>query len=369
MGIRYDRNQRRATNGPVIFFNDSVTNTTLSDQINDAVFTNLSFYAYRYPHDMLSTFGSSESIVEGIGQPGFVIAPFLPDSPYFTIPDNNSKRLPLASFRYSQPVESTTLAEYESEFNAIQQALSALSNSGKIVASKIVKIKGEINAGAAFINLCLLYPEAYVFCFGSPDLGCWIGASPELLLKSEGDGFETMALAGTRIIENRDSDWDCKNIEEQAMVSDFIKDTLENFGMDVIYGKTFTKKAGKIEHICTPIFGKPTGSFDAKEFEALLKHLSPTPALCGLPKDLALSIISRNEKFERGFYGGFCGPYISQQKFTFNVVLRCASFSQNDICLYAGGGITFQSNLNDEWQETERKLSTLKSALIFLKKD
>lgn len=60
MGIRYTRNQSRATNGPMIFFSDPSAEIDLMDEIRGAVSSTLSFYAYRRPGDLMVSFGSSE---------------------------------------------------------------------------------------------------------------------------------------------------------------------------------------------------------------------------------------------------------------------------------------------------------------------
>ena len=46
---------------------------------------------------MIMSFGSSEGVVEGIGQAGFVIAPFLPGNPYLTIPYKSPEKTNLSA--------------------------------------------------------------------------------------------------------------------------------------------------------------------------------------------------------------------------------------------------------------------------------
>ena len=70
MGIRFDKDTRRATNGPMIFFSDPSAEISLGEEIRGAIESRLSFYAYRRPGDMMITYGSSEGVVEGIGVPG-----------------------------------------------------------------------------------------------------------------------------------------------------------------------------------------------------------------------------------------------------------------------------------------------------------
>ena len=85
MGIRFERNNRKATNGPLIFFS-IVKDEAFVEEIRGAYISGLSFYAYRYPGDSMMSYGSSEGYVVGIETPGFVIGMFDPSKPFLTIP-------------------------------------------------------------------------------------------------------------------------------------------------------------------------------------------------------------------------------------------------------------------------------------------
>ncbi|MDE6335392.1 MAG: hypothetical protein K2L34_02370, partial [Muribaculaceae bacterium] len=86
MGISFELGTRKATNGPMIFFSDPVSEVNLRDEIRGAIESRLCFYAYRMPGDMMVSFGSSEGVIEGFGKSGFVIAPFLPQAKIWAIP-------------------------------------------------------------------------------------------------------------------------------------------------------------------------------------------------------------------------------------------------------------------------------------------
>jgi menaquinone-specific isochorismate synthase len=92
----------------------------------------------------------------------------------------------------------------------------------------------------------------------------------------------------------------------------------------------------------------------------LLGALQPTAAVAGLPREEALQYILSNEPFCRGWYAGSMG-YISHQKAEFCVAIRSASMMGNQINLYAGAGILPGSDAEFEWQELDRKMSTLLS--------
>lgn len=352
MGIRYDRDTFRATNGPLIFFSDPSSKEAFAREVRGALISGLSFYSYRMPQDLMISFGSSEGIVEGIDMPGFVISPFDPNSPVVTIPYKGGKNLVSNSKIYSMPERSTTREEYTSEVNEIISDLKDYDRR-KVVAARVELREDHIEIAEIFFDFMQRFPEAMIFCFSTPVTGCWIGASPELLLEGHGRQLKTMALAGTRPVGSLNP-WDEKNIEEQRIVSDYIIELFKKNDLNPIVEKAFTKPSGNIEHICTPIKGDINNSINFN-LESLLKELSPTPALCGYPKDFALNEIKRLEKFPRGYYGGFCGPYHSNEDFIFHVVLRCASVEEKKYCIYVGGGVTAQSDAESEWKETEAK--------------
>ena len=354
MGIRYDRDSRRATNGPLIFFSDASSEGAFAEEVRGAMVSGLSFYGYRSPNSPMVSFGSSEGYKIGIGEPGFVVGMFDPSFPYITIPYRNGKKEFTSQSFYTMPEESTTFEEYSEEVETAIKDLAGERNR-KVVLSRVLIRKESLDIADKFFDLCERFPDSFVFCFSTPVTGCWIGASPELLLEGKPGILSTMALAGTRPSGSLD-EWDEKNIEEQHIVVEYISKVFQENGFNPEIEATYTRQSGKIEHICTPISAE-RNDFRKEKLETLLKELSPTPALCGSPKQFAFEEIKKLEKFDRGCYGGFCGPFHSLEDFSFNVVLRCASVNERQYCIYAGGGITAKSDIDKEWEETEMKIS------------
>lgn len=201
------------------------------------------------------------------------------------------------------------------------------------------------------------FPEALCFLYYTPCTGLWLGASPELLLKSECRGvFSTMALAGTRAVGS-DAPWDDKNSEEHAYVVDFITSAFRTAGLEPETGMRSTLRFGKIEHLCTRISARGDDSL----FRSLLDRLNPTPALCGTPRDAARQAISRFEAHKRGCYGGYIEFRMPQSEIREAYVnLRCAHIARNGRwCAFSGGGIVGDSVIDDEWLESERKAEVL----------
>lgn len=360
MGIRFEYGARKATNGPLIFFSDPVSELNLMEEIRGAIESRLCFYAYRMPGDTMVSFGSSEGTVEGIGCPGFVVAPFLPGMSALTIPYSPAHR-DIKNESFPFPDKSTDKEHYVSEIAEIQKQID-LQDDKKIVAARVVVENGSVDVAATFLKLSAAYPDAYVFCFSTPETGCWLGATPELLLKSHNDSISTMALAGTRLAGIPGA-WDKKNIIEQKIVKDYIVDAMKKTGLQVMTEPTITRNAGNVEHLCTPIRARisPESSLN---LHSLLTLLSPTPATAGLPRTEAIDLIERCESFQRAYYGGYCGPFRNEKEFSLFVILRCARIEKERYALFAGGGITADSDPDKEWEETDMKLSTLKQFLI-----
>lgn len=216
-----------------------------------------------------------------------------------------------------------------------------------------------------FEQLCQLHPTAYTYICYTPQTGIWMGASPEVLLTGNTNLWHTTALAGTQLLCDRilREDWSAKNQEEQAYVADYIRANLLSLGCQVEEQKVQTLKVGSLAHLKSDFhFTLPSGI----SIGCLLDTLHPTPAVCGVPKALAKDFILRHEGYRRSYYSGFLGQ-ISPEHTELYVNLRCMQADpQADFAtLYAGGGIVLSSDKEDEWIETERKMSVMRALLEF----
>lgn len=300
--------------------------------------------------------------------PGFVIAPFDLCDDVYTITnlaecnfDDIKGILSSADdseLIFSFPNQSTTELQHSQIVKGIQEILKG-DLSKKIIASKVIVKKSSVDLEKSFESLCESFPDAFVFLFYTPETGTWLGASPELLLKCENSILSTFALAGTRPA-GTPGNWDKKNIKEQEIVKNYIVDIFQSFGLKPQVSDTKTRKAGSVEHLLTEI----NSPLDASNnIEELLKALSPTPALSGFPKEMAMQAIKMLEEEPRGYYGGFVGPYKNAEDFNFFVNLRSIRIGADNFCMHVGGGITALSDAQEEWIETDRKAASIFSSL------
>jgi isochorismate synthase len=97
--------------------------------------------------------------------------------------------------------------------------------------------------------------------------------------------------------------------------------------------------------------------------KVMLELLHPTSAVCGMPKKPSQDFVLANEGYQRAFYSGFIGPINLDQETHLFVNLRCMQIDTHLLTLYAGAGITEDSQPEKEWKETEMKCQTLLNVL------
>lgn len=342
---------------------------TLSDKevIEQAIECGFNFALFRMPGDEQCHMYVSERLLsdDEIGDvKGFVIAPFRNDSRWL-IPSDYLRTLSLegAALEKGKVAECPPMPEwYRAGVSEIAQRHAV--RGGKTVFACRRDSVCALSLLDAFSKLVAAYPQAFVFCWklGS-DEDAWLGATPELLLDSDGSNIRTMSLAGTRCRQDGVvTPWDDKNVKEQAMVSDFIESAFRSFGIPCHSEPPCILPAGEIEHICTR-FNAETGSKD--DIDRLVKMLAPTPAVSGFPREEALADIDELEPFDRKYYSGYCGVRECESVMRLFVTLRCLSIrpSTGHCVLYAGGGITSQSVPESEWLEVHAKMNTLAAVL------
>lgn len=260
----------------------------------------------------------------------------------------------------------TTKEQYcQSVENALEEIRSARLT--KVVLARRLKLDllPEFEPFILFQRLCQNYANAFVSLVAVPELGTWIGASPELLLSLADNELVTVSLAGTQTPSvNSSLTWGDKELEEQAIVSDYIRDCFLAQGItEFTETGPETMKIGELQHLRTRFSFKMTGANGMPSTNKLLAALHPTPAVCGVPKAAALEFIREMEPYDREFYAGYLGPVNLHAQTHLFVHLRCLQLQRNSAILYAGAGITKDSIPEKEWLETELKLNSLQRFL------
>jgi salicylate biosynthesis isochorismate synthase/menaquinone-specific isochorismate synthase len=270
------------------------------------------------------------------------------------------------------PVERTRVAgtappsHYE---HAVERAVERIRAGGleKIVLAREVRAHAprDHDPGAVLGALRELFPACYCWCVGTPE-AAFVGASPELLVRRDGQRAQTVALAGTT---RRSADpavddhlgeqllGSAKDLEEQAIVARRIERTLAPVSLWVAAAEDpVLVKVHNVQHLATPIRAQLADPVPAVELAGLLL---PTPAVGGEPREAALPLIPALEGLDRGWYAGAVGWTDLAEDGEFCVALRCALLRGRVAHLYAGCGIVRDSVPAEELAESEVKLQAL----------
>jgi isochorismate synthase len=203
-----------------------------------------------------------------------------------------------------------------------------------------------------------------------PDIGTWMGATPEVLVSVEDNNiFRTVALAGTlpyhEGINLRTVAWTQKEIAEQALVERYIISCFKKIRLREYdeYGPK-TVVAGNVMHLRSDFTVDMKATGFPQLGSIMLQLLHPTSAVCGMPLDNALAFLKEHEDYERGFYAGFLGPVNFNNNINLFVNLRCMQLLDDTAILYAGAGVTIDSIPEKELEETEFKLNTLYNVIF-----
>lgn len=343
-----------------------------------------SFFIYREPYEKVChCYTQPEkptaipSLVKLDGCRGFVIAPFCCDAgdvlylldgqkgSSTVLPLDGSKGFePIPDWQDEMgiPLTTSSLREaYHDNFCRFHQALERNAFQKLVLARSVIEAKDE-NAGprSIFLKACEKYPRSYIALFYTEETGMWLIASPEVLLCGNADGYQTMALAGTMRYEGEDMQWSAKNQEEQQLVADYIRTCLQPFAAEITESRPYTARAAHLAHLRTDFTFRLK---DTQQLGTFLAALHPTPAVCGMPKDETRQFILHNEQLNRSYYSGFSGLLGDNGTAKLYVTLRCMQISRSACCLYAGGGLLKESIEENEWQETETKLDTMRQLL------
>lgn len=258
-------------------------------------------------------------------------------------------------------------AHYE---RAVAEAVASIRSGAarKLVLAREVRVDAPAahSAPALFGALRELFDSCFCFCCGTPE-AAFIGASPELLIRRNGGGAATVALAGSarRSADPAVDDHlgeqllrSAKDRDEHEIVARRIKRRLDPYSVWVEAGsEPVVIKMANIQHLATPIRAQLRESHSVLE---LAGRLHPTPAVGSEPSgERGKRMIAELEQLDRGWYAGPVGWMDMAEDGEFCVALRSALLRDRRAHLYVGAGIVADSDPAAELAETEVKLEAL----------
>lgn len=220
-------------------------------------------------------------------------------------------------------------------------------------------------------NLRQLHPDCHVFSSSNGQGQSFIGASPERLISIRNGMLITDALAGSAARgkttrQDRDLAQQLLNSKkerhEHQVVVEFLTQTLQHLGIQPQFAAApQLLQLSNIQHLHTPIRATLPGHLHPLD---ILAELHPTPAVAGMPRDIACRLIRQFEPFERSLYAAPLGWVDAQGNAEFIVGIRSALIDGHHARLYAGAGIVAGSEPTREMAEVRLKLQALLQALV-----
>lgn len=233
-----------------------------------------------------------------------------------------------------------------------------------------LELDGSLQAAQLLKASCQHNRDSFHFLLSFNEDHSVIGSPPERLYQRVDRTLYTEALAGT-VGRGQDpeedkafADWllhDDKNVNENQYVVDDIISHLTDYSDRIqVTPNAELVTLRKVHHLKRLIKSQLKAGINGCH---LLAALHPTAAVAGLPREQAKAFIHQYEPFVRGWYAGAVG-YISQRKAEFCVAIRSAQILNGQVKLYAGAGIVPGSEADAEWNELNKKVSTLLSLLV-----
>ena len=209
-----------------------------------------------------------------------------------------------------------------------------------------------------------LNPSPYMFYYDLRDFHV-VGASPEILVRKEGDMLTLRPIAGTRprgatreIDEQLAVDLlaDPKEIAEHVMLLDLGRNDVGRVaetGSVRVTEQMGIERYSHVMHVVSNVEGRLKPGLTAID---VLRAAFPAGTLSGAPKVRAMEIIDELEPTRRGIYGGAVGYLSFQGDMDVAIAIRTAVVRKDTLYVQAGGGIVHDSVPESEWQETLSKV-------------
>lgn len=186
----------------------------------------------------------------------------------------------------------------------------------------------------------------------------WVVFSPESFIRIKGNCISTYPMKGTIDAALPDAEHqilsDPKETAEHHTIVDLLRNDLSMIASHVRvrrfrYIDRLETSGKTLLQVSSEITGELPADYRSSLGERLFRLL-PAGSVSGAPKEKTVAIIHETETHQRGFYTGICG-YDNGQSLDSGVMIRFIEQRNRQYYYKSGGGITFMSNAESEYQE------------------
>ncbi len=246
----------------------------------------------------------------------------------------------------------------ESEYlSYVEKIRTEIANGGvyQVNACRKLSIKSSSTLDLAFINILKSNPAPFASYMRFEELEI-ASASPELFLTRDGDRIKTSPIKGTK--RSMTEKFGSKDRAENVMIVDLMRNDLGQIcipGSIAVPDLLRDENHPGLSHLVSDVTGTLRPEITWTE---IFKALLPAGSISGAPKSAAKRIISELEPTPRSTYCGVLG-WVHGDRAVLSVAIRTFWREGEFINFGTGAGITWSSNAQSEWDETQLKAERL----------
>ncbi|HYU09439.1 MAG TPA: chorismate-binding protein [Gemmatimonadales bacterium] len=274
------------------------------------------------------------------------------------------------------PTESTyPRAAFERDVAKIREYIAA-GDVFQAVLSRRQVVPGAVDPLRLYRYLRALNPAPYLFYLALDDV-TFVGSSPEVLVRVEGEEVTVRPIAGTRprgATPEEDEELatslraDAKELAEHRMLVDLGRNDIgrvARYGTVRVTESLQIERYSHVQHLVSEVRGELSPGYDALD---VFRACFPAGTVSGAPKVRAMEIIDELEPERRGPYAGAVG-YVGWGAATMDtcIAIRAALVLKDRVIAQAGAGIVADSEPAREFAETEAKAQAVLRALALAK--
>jgi para-aminobenzoate synthetase component 1 len=243
---------------------------------------------------------------------------------------------------------------YKKQFNNVIENIKS-GNTYLLNLTAKTKIKNKLNLQSIYTHANAKYKLYYKDKF--------VSFSPESFIKIEDNTINTYPMKGTidASIPNAKEKIlnDEKEFAEHTMVVDLLRNDLNIVSKNVRVEKfRYIDKirAGQKEllQVSSKISGDLSENWHSSIGDILLPLL-PAGSISGTPKKKTVELINEIESYDRDFFSGIWGVY-NDNTLDSSILIRFIENNQGVLYYKSGGGITIDSNIDNEYNEMKDKV-------------
>lgn len=289
---------------------------------------------------------------------------------YFTVHETvQTEPIPLTYDPITLPKSWQELTSAEEYKAAIEHIHHHIRQGDTYQVNYTVQLQQNLTADPfAIYNRLVVEQNAHYNAFIQHDDVSIISISPELFFKIDGDKLTTRPMKGTTnrglttetdLAQARWLAQDQKNRSENMMIVDLLRNDMNRISK---IGSEDVKSLCQVEQYST--VWQMTSTIETqlltnRSLCDVFQALFPCGSITGAPKIATMEIIKKVEKQPRGVYCGAIGILVPQGPSIFNVAIRTLQMEETKAIYGVGGGITWDSNWESEYEETKQKAAVL----------